>query len=148
MKCACIEQALDSVDDTPRAILVRTASLPDGVSEEAVAALHGISRDAARRALRQLAWSRLVDARSGLASLRFQTLDPVREVLLEAQPPDEQAAALARATDAIEAVFASVRPEPTQPIVVARLDVAADDHDNLLYLIASGCGPRRRGPSS
>jgi len=133
---ACIEQALDSVDETARAVLVRTASLPDGVSEETVAALQGVGRDAARRALRQLAWSRLVDARSGRSSLRFHTLDPVREVLIEAQPPEEQAASLARAVDAVEAVFASVRPEPTQPIVVARLDVAADEHDNLQYLIA------------
>ncbi len=133
---ACIEQALDSVDETARAVLVRTASLPDGVSEETVAALQEVGRDAARRALRQLAWSRLVDARSGLSSLRFHTLDPVREVLIEAQSPDEQAASLARATDTIEAVFASIRPEPTQPIVVARLDAAADEHDNLQYLIA------------
>ena len=64
------------------------------------------------------------------------------------QSPAEQTASLAWATDTVEAVFHSVRPEPTQPLAVGRLDVAADEHDNLLYLIADRLRTEPAGRSS
>ncbi len=142
---AAIEQAMDSIDQAARDLLVRAAALPDGVSEETAASLVSAGPDAVRRSLRQLAWLRLVDTRPGLGSLRFYTLDPVREALTDAQSAAERERDLARAIDTIECVFSSLRPDQTSPVATARLDAAADDHDNLKYLIADRLkvSPRR-----
>jgi hypothetical protein len=77
-----------------------------------------------------------MSARAGRASLRYQSLDPVREAIGDAHTTGERHAALALATHAIETIFLSIEPEPMQGLVVARLDVAEDEHENLRFLIS------------
>ena len=130
-----IHDALDEVDDVPRRLVNAMAQMPAGVSEESAAALLGVPDTAARRALRLLAWTHLVDARVGYAGLRYQSLDPVREAIVEGLAEHDRAEALRRAVAVMEEMLRSVRP-PGMSFVVERLDVADDEHDNILFLLS------------
>lgn len=131
-----IRQAMECVDERACELVSDASVLPGGVSEETAAALRGRTSGDARRALGQLTWVHLVTAHPGLASMRYQSLDPVREALVEARPSADHAAAVARATDAVERVFLSIEPDALRPLVVARLDAAEDEHDNMRFLLA------------
>ena len=73
---------MELVDDATKELLFDSAVLSGGVSEETAARLLAIEAPVARRALRQLAWLHLVDADAGTTSLRYRSLDPIRDALL------------------------------------------------------------------
>ena len=130
-----IQHALDAVDErTRRSSPIDAAVLPDGVGERTAAALRRVPYEVARRALRQLAWVNVVSTRPGLDGTRYQSLDPVREALTPAG--SDRALAIARATDAVEAMFRAFAPSPAVPHVLSMLDAAEDEHPNLRYLLA------------
>ncbi len=74
-----ISTSMEMVDDATKELLFDSAVLSGGVSEETAARLLAIEAPVARRALRQLAWLHLVDADAGTTSLRYRSLDPIRD---------------------------------------------------------------------
>jgi DNA-binding SARP family transcriptional activator len=130
-----IVQALDAVDERACELAVDAAVLPAGVSERTAAALRGLPRDVARRALRQLTWVNLMATRPGLAGIRYQSLDPVREALGPTATAPLQLA-IERASQAVQQVFEAFAPSPVQPRVASMVDAAEDEHANLRFLLA------------
>jgi DNA-binding SARP family transcriptional activator len=130
-----IGDALDSVEGLARRLASVAAPLPAGVSEEVAASLLGMDASAARRALRQLAWVRLVDPVTARGPLRYRSLDPVREALVQELEPAELAATLVDGAHAVGAAYRCLRADG-MAVAVDRLDGLDDEHDNLRFLLA------------
>ena len=132
-----ISTSMEMVDDPTRELLYDAAVLSGGVSEDTAAHLLSTDLPGARRALRQLAWLHLVDADAGTSSLRYRSLDPIRDALLERRSAPQREVSMRRATTAMEQMLVALKPDRAQPIRTAQLDVVADEHENLRQVIAN-----------
>ena len=130
-----VDSALAELDDMSQRLAVTISPLPAGVTERTAAALLGESVDAARRQLRSLARVRLADTSLGLTSLRYRSLDPIREQLRSRTDPAQQALILTDATLALREQLDEVRPHLLSPTRVALLDGVEDEHDNVRFLL-------------
>ncbi|MBV9953546.1 MAG: winged helix-turn-helix domain-containing protein [Acidimicrobiia bacterium] len=130
-----IGEALDSVEPLARRLASAAAPLPAGVSEELGASLLGMDAATARRALRQLAWVRLVDPVTARGPLRYRSLDPVREALVHELDAAQLAATLDGGAGALASAFRALRTDG-MAVIVDRLDGLEDEHDNLRFLLA------------
>jgi DNA-binding SARP family transcriptional activator len=130
-----ISTSMELVDDMARELLFDAAALPGGVSEESAAHLLAVEPAVARRALRQLAWLHLVEVEAGDASLRYRSLDPIRESLQARRSHDQRAVSMHRATSTMFEVLARLKPSRAEPTNALQLDVVADEHDNLRRIL-------------
>ena len=133
---AAIAHSLDAAEPTARLMVTRAAVLPDGVDEAIAARLGDLAEPDARRALRQLAWLHLVDAAPGRTSVRYRSLDPVREALLGRLDATAREDAMQRASGALQELVDRLWPDHTAPVQLAALDAVADEHDNLRSVLA------------
>lgn len=133
---AAIADSLESVDLPARELLRVGAVLPGGMSEVVASGLTGLDLQAARRALRQLAWLHLLEASAGRHSLRYRSLDPIREALTADFDAAEREEAVARAGVTVQAIVDRLHPDRAQPVRVASLDEIEEEHDNLRFLLA------------
>ena len=131
-----ISTSMELVDDAARELLFDAAVLPGGVSEDSAAHLLAAEPGAARRALRQLAWLHLVEVEAGDASLRYRSLDPIRESLQARRSYDQRRASLDRASSAMAQMLAMLKPSRAEPTNAPQLDVVADELDNLRHVLA------------
>ncbi len=133
---AAIAHSLESVDQSARNLLASGSVLPGGMSEAMAAALAGLDPDAARRALRQLAWLHLLDASPGLRSLRYRSLDPIRSALLDDLDPCRREQAVACAGSTLQEIVDRLWPDHTAPVNAGALDDVEEEHENLRFLLA------------
>ena len=124
------------MDPLARTLVELGSVLPGGLSEWVATTIGGFDGDAARRALRQLAWLHLVDAFPGTASLRYRSLDPIRTALVDGLGRAAREEAITRSTHAVQGLVDRLWPDHTAPVVLSALDAVADEHDNLRFLLA------------
>src|SRR5205085_3112850 len=113
---AAIADALDAVSDDARNLASAAALLPAGVSERVATSLLMRHDDAAgdgrgqgddrhervvRRALRELAWTHLIDIHPGRGAPRYRSLDPIRDVLAASLDGEARAHGVRRGADAL-----------------------------------------------
>jgi DNA-binding SARP family transcriptional activator len=132
-----ISTSMEMVDDATRELLFDSAVLSGGVSEETAAHLLAIEAPVARRALRQLAWLHLLEATAGSTSLRYRSLDPIRDALLARRSVAQREVSMRRAAAAMQERAAALRPNRAEPLLTSQLEVLADEHENLRQVIVN-----------
>jgi DNA-binding SARP family transcriptional activator/predicted ATPase len=131
-----ISTALAESDEPVRYLVAAMSPLPAGVTEQVAAVLLGTDLDTARRRLRALARVRLADTSAGLATLRYRSLDPIRQHLRAQLSPAALDESLTATNSAMLAALVQLR-DPIGPVDVDRLDAVEDEHDNLRFLLGT-----------
>ena len=130
-----ITHAMDAVEPAGRQFMFDSAVLPAGFSDELAARIAGFEPAEARRVLRQLGWSNLLQMSSAKAGVRYYHFDPVSEALLAQRTAEDNKDARLRATIAVGETFRTCRPTMDVPPDASRLDALDDEHDNLRFAL-------------